>query len=69
MDVQMPDPWRYVEGALPEYRYDVHILHPPLDPDDALIQQVGKRGVHDQFGAGSFFISRYGEAPRTAFAL
>ena len=50
MYVQMPDSWRCVEGALPEHRDDVHVLRPPLDPDDALIQQVGKRGVHDQLG-------------------
>ena len=50
MYVQMPDPWRCVERALPEHRDDVHVLRPPLDPDDALIQQVGKRGVHDQLG-------------------
>ena len=53
--VQMPDPRRYVEGALPEDRYDVQILHPPLDPDDAagISQQLGKRVVDDQLGWSS----------------
>jgi hypothetical protein len=41
LNVQMADPRRYVESALPEHRYDVHVLHSPLDPDDALSQQVG----------------------------
>ena len=40
MYVQMPDPWRYVEGALPEHRDDVHVLRPPLDPGDALIRRA-----------------------------
>ena len=48
MYVEMSDPWRYVEGALSEHRYDAHVLHPPLDPDDALIRHVGKRGLHNQ---------------------
>src|SRR5262245_57872214 len=34
--VQMPHPWRYVEGACPEHRHDVHVLDPVLYPDDAL---------------------------------
>ena len=50
--VQMPDPWRYVEGARPEYRYDMHVLHPVLYLDDAMGQPIGKRGVHDQLGCG-----------------
>jgi hypothetical protein len=67
--VQMPDPWRYVEGALSEHRYDVHVLRPPLDPDDAPIQQVGKGASTISLGAGSFLISIYGVLPRTSHAL
>jgi hypothetical protein len=48
----LPDPWRYVESARAEHRYDVHVLHPVLDLDDAMSQLIGKRGVHDQLGCG-----------------
>jgi hypothetical protein len=34
--VQMPHPWRYVEGACSEHRHDVHVLNPVLNLDDAL---------------------------------
>jgi hypothetical protein len=51
--VQMPDSWRNVERAWPEHRYDMHVLHPVLDPDDAVSQSWGKRrGIHNQFGWG-----------------
>ena len=46
----MPDPWRYVERARPEHWCDMHVLHPILNPDDALCQCRGKQGVYDQFG-------------------
>src|SRR5512145_3474615 len=49
-DVQMPDPWRYAEGALPEHRYDAYVLRPVLDPDEALGQRLGMRWVDDQYG-------------------
>src|SRR6516164_3107277 len=52
VNVQMSDPWRSVEGAFPEHWYDVHILRPVLNPDYALVQQIWKRRVHDQFGRG-----------------
>jgi hypothetical protein len=26
-DVQMPDPWRYLEGARPEHGCDAQVLH------------------------------------------
>ena len=48
--VQMPDPWRYVERACAEHWYNVHVLDPILNPDDALGECRGKRGVYDQFG-------------------
>ena len=31
--VQMPDAWRYVEGARPEHLCDAHIFHSVLDPE------------------------------------
>jgi hypothetical protein len=65
----MPDPWRYVEGALPEYRCDAYVLHPVLDLDDALGQLIGKRVVHDQLGRGLVSMGTYGEVPRTSLAL
>src|SRR6516162_7897177 len=46
----MPDTWRYVERARPEHWYDMHVLHSILNPDDALGQCRGERGVYDQFG-------------------
>src|SRR5437867_10713894 len=52
MYVQVADPRGDAESALPKHRDDAHVLRPVLDPDDALVQQVGKRGVHDQFGCG-----------------
>jgi hypothetical protein len=32
--------------------HDAHVLRPILDPDDALGQSRGKRGIHSQFGWG-----------------
>ena len=49
--VQMSDSWRCIESALPEHRDDVHVLNPPLDPDDAPVEQVGKRGINKQPGS------------------
>src|SRR6516164_523510 len=46
----MPDPWRYIERARPEHWHDMHVLHPILNPDDALAECRGKRGIYDQFG-------------------
>src|SRR6185369_902056 len=46
----MPDSWGHVESPLPEHGNDVHVLRSPLDPDDASIQQVGKRRVDDEPG-------------------
>ena len=48
--VQMPDTWRYLDGARPEHRYDTQVLHSVLSPEDALCQPFGKRGIHDQLG-------------------
>jgi len=53
--VQMPDPRSYVEGRRPEHRHYAHILHAVLDPDDALVQQVGEWGIYDQFRWGFVF--------------
>jgi len=62
--VQMPDPWRGIQRALPEYWQDVHVLHSPLDPDDAPVEQVGKRVIHDQLWRR--FVLEFGVRRRTA---
>jgi len=41
-----------LRAPFPEHWYDVHILRPVLNPDHALVQQIRKRGVHDQFWRG-----------------
>jgi len=48
----MSDPWRCVESAFPEHSYNMHVLGPVLNPDHPLVEQIGKRGVHDQFRGG-----------------
>jgi hypothetical protein len=50
--VQMPNPWRYVEGTRAEHRYDMEVLHPILDLDYTPGQLFGKRRVRDQLGHG-----------------
>jgi hypothetical protein len=65
VDVQMPDPWRYVEGACAEHWYDVHVLNPILNTDDALGECRGKREATISLGGGSFSMARYGVASRT----
>jgi hypothetical protein len=70
MYVQMPDPWRYVERACPEHRYDMHILtrywiqaRPWASPAASGV------GSTISLGEGSFSMATYGEAPRTSFVL
>ena len=69
VDVQMANSRGRIEGSLPEYRDDVHVLRPPLDPDGASIQEIGKRLVYDELGSRLVRDFGYGVAPRTSFAL
>jgi hypothetical protein len=50
--MQMPDPWRHVEGSRSEHRYDMQVLHPVLDLDYAPSQLIGNRWVHSQVRRG-----------------
>ena len=43
-DVQVPNARRYREGARPEHRCDVQVLHPVLGPEDALGQRLRQAG-------------------------
>ena len=51
--LQMPGAWRDVEGAFTKHRHDVYVLRSPLDPDDATVEQVGKRRIDDQNQTGT----------------
>jgi hypothetical protein len=68
-NVQMADSRRDVESSLSEHRYNVDVLHPPLDPNDALISRWLSGASTISLGGGSFLISKYGVAPRTSHAL
>jgi hypothetical protein len=48
VDVQMPDPGRYLKGAHPEHGCDAHILHAVLRPEEALGQPCRNRRINDQ---------------------
>lgn len=53
-DVQMPDAWRYVEGARPEHLCDAHVLHAILRPEDTQGQPLGSGASTISLGTGSF---------------
>ena len=67
--VQMADTRRYVQGARPEHRCDVQVLHAVLSPKDAQGSPSASGGSTISLGAGSFSMVTYGEAPRNSLAL